>query len=279
MCVVIAVHARGIFGPVGISLNEGIAEVRDRGRDVVEELLATVDYLRIRVGSAGSNRGWLACDEVVADPRLMLEIVRSTATAWGTDDDMVAMSLFVQGYVYRIASTAIGSFVLSGDVLSVRPEITEMALDQHRLSAVRLASADLIEADGDLAVLHSVLIDGHLAPFVDTAHRSMRIGEALLWGNVGSSCAASFGAFVGPLAETAERIRNMVEGFFDTAGDALRQSGRVVRLGEGLRWVWERKACCLYYQTEVSRGGKCSDCSLWTPAERSARYAEALEQP
>lgn len=253
--------------------------MRGRAGDVVKELLATVDYLRITVGSAGPNRRWLSCEDLIADPSLMKEIARLTTAAWGTDDQMVAMSLFVQGYVYRIASTAIGSFVLSGDVLSVRPEITEIALEQHRLNAVRLSSAELVEADGDLTVLHNVLIDGHLAPFVDTAHRSMRIGEALLWSNVGSSCAASFGAFVGPLPETAERIRHLVEGFFATAGEALRQSGRVVRLGDGLRWVWERKACCLYYRTEVSEGGKCSDCSLWTPAQRSARYAEALEQP
>lgn len=253
--------------------------MRGRGRDVVKELLATVDYLRITVGTDGGNGRWLACEDLIADPSLLMEAVWPTGAVWGTDDDMVAMSLFVQGYVYRIASTAIGSFVLSGDVLSVRPEITEIALDRHRLNAVRLAGADLVEADGNLTVLHSVLIDEHLARFVDTAHRSMRIGEALLWGNVGSSCAAGFGAFVGPLPEASERIRDLVEGFFDTAREALRQSGDVVRIGDGLRWVWERKACCLYYQTEVSNGAKCADCSLWTLAERSARYAEELDSP
>ena len=40
-------------------------------------------------------------------------------------------------------------------------------------------------------------IDGHLAPFVDTAHRSCRVGAALLWGNVAASCASSFGAVAG----------------------------------------------------------------------------------
>ena len=187
--------------------------MRGRGDEVVEELPATVDYLDITVGAAGEGRKWLACNDLIADPSLLLEIAQSTAAAWGADD-MVSMSLFVQGYVYRIASVAIGSFVLSGDALSVRPESTAIALDRHRLNAVRLDRAELVAADGDLAVLHRVLIDEHLALFVDAAHRSMRIGEALLWGNVGSSCAASFGAFVGPLADQAERIRHLVEGFF-----------------------------------------------------------------
>ena len=251
--------------------------MEDRGRKVVEELLSTIDYLQITVDT-GEGLQWLPCDDLVAHPPRLLEVGRSTAAGWGTDDDMVAMSLFVQGYVYRIASVAIGSFVLSGDVLSVRPETTAIALDQHRLNAVRLDRAELVEADGDLAVLHRVLIDEHLASFVDAVHRSMLIGEALLWGNVGSSCAASFGAFVGPLSDDAERISRLVEGFFATALGDLRRSGRVVRIGEDLRWVWERKACCLYYQTEVSNGAKCADCSLWTPTERSSCYAEMLKE-
>ena len=56
--------------------------------------------------------------DLIADPPRLLSIVRSTAAGWDTDDDTLAMSLFVQGYAYRIALTAIGSFVLSGDVSS-----------------------------------------------------------------------------------------------------------------------------------------------------------------
>ncbi len=242
---------------------------------MVEELLATVDYLRIWVGRAGDGRRWLACDDLIGDPSLLLESVRSTAAAWGADD-MAAMSLFAQGYVFRIATVAIGSFVLSGDVLSIHPESTAIRLDQHRLNAVRLRRAELVAADGDLAVLHRMLIDEHLAPFVDAAHRSMLIGRALLWGNVGSSCAASFGAFVGSIADQAERIRHLVERFFATARHELQRSGRVVRIGGGMRWSWERNACCLYYQTEVSNGAKCADCSMWTQAEQSVRYAKML---
>ena len=250
--------------------------MRDRGQDVVEKLLSTVDYLRITVGRAEDSRRWLACDHLIADPQHLFSIVRPTGEEWGSDD-MVAMSLFVQGYAFRIATAAIGSFVLSGDVLSVRPRSTAIGMEHHRLNAVRLDRAELEAAGGDFAVLHRVLIDGHLARFVEAVHRSMRIGEALLWGNVGSSCAAGFGAFVGPLGGHAGRIRDLVEGFFATARGELRRSGRVVRIGRGPRWVWERNACCLYYQTEVSNGAKCADCSLWTPAERSARYTEMLE--
>ncbi|MCQ3802551.1 MAG: (2Fe-2S)-binding protein [bacterium] len=248
----------------------------NRGRDVVEELLATVDYLRISVGTADGGGRWLSCNGLITDPTQLLNIVRPTAAAWGADD-MAAMSLFAQGYVFRVATVAIGSFVMSGDVLSVHPKSTAIGMDQHRLNAVRVDRAELVAADGDLAVLRRVLIDEHLATFVDAAHRSMPIGEALLWGNVGSSCAASFGAFVGPLTGQAERIRHLVEGFFATSSRReLARSGQVVRIGDGLQWAWERNACCLYYQTEISDGAKCADCSLWTPAERSVSYAKML---
>lgn len=245
---------------------------------MVEELLSTVEHLRIAVGAEGRDREWLRCSDLMADPSLLLSTVRSTASGWGAADGMVAMSLFVQGYAYRIASVAIGSFVLSGDVLPVRPESTAIALDRHLLNAVRLDDAEPVATGGDPVALRRVLIDGHLAPFVDAVHRSMLIGEALLWGNVGSSCAAGFGALVGPLADRAGRIRRLAEGFFAGARPELARAGRVVLIGEGLRWAWERNACCLFYQAGISEGVRCVDCSLWTPAERSARYAGMIEE-
>ena len=42
-----------------------------------------------------------------------------TKAARGTDRDDVATSLFVQGYVFRIATVAIGSWVLADAVIDV----------------------------------------------------------------------------------------------------------------------------------------------------------------
>ncbi|MCY4194734.1 MAG: hypothetical protein OXF04_10660 [bacterium] len=257
----------------------GSPTARDPAQRILDELTATVDYFRIQTSrDSGGERTWFSCEELLADPAALVSLVRSTAPGRGTDDDAVAMSLFVQGYAYRIASTAIGSFVISGDVVSVDPAQTSVAIGRHRPNAVHLGEAALVAARGDLAVLHRVLVDGHLAALVDAAHTAVRIGRPLLWANVGSSCAASFGAFVDPLAHDAQRIRAMVEGFFVAARDELAQSGRVARIGHGAGWAWERGACCLWYRTTTSGGANCGDCSLWTDAERSARYAEAAEQ-
>ncbi|MEO1059919.1 MAG: IucA/IucC family C-terminal-domain containing protein [Actinomycetota bacterium] len=256
-----------------------------RADGVVDELLGTVGYLRITAADdpEAADREWLRCADLLERTDWLAELVRESKPARGTDDDGVAMSLFMQGYAFRIASAAIGAFVISGDVLDVDPATTSVALGGHRPNAVRLDRPTLVTAGGDVAVLHDVLVEDHLAPLVDACRSATRIGERLLWSNVASSCAASFGAFVDPRPDGRDRLREIAEVFATTGRPELREAGRLVRLGDGPRWVWERTACCLYYQTDGALGAdgerrKCGDCSLFTAAERSARYAELIGQ-
>ncbi len=263
-------------------------EIAPEPDDVIAELLAAVSYLRIAAVSAGAGgaaeepREWLSCAELLARPERLTALTWGTKPARGTNDDTVALSLFMQGYAFRIASAAIGSFVLCGNALDVDPETTSLALGEYGPNAVRLDRPSLVRADGDIAVLHDVLVERHLAPLVDACRRTGPIGDRLLWSNVASSCAASFGALVGPRADDRDRLRTLAERFFATARLELHRAGRLVRLGTGTRWVWERAACCLYYRTDKAlqpdgEPRKCNDCSLSTPAERSARYAELLD--
>jgi ferric iron reductase protein FhuF len=233
-------------------------------REVLAQVTATVDYLRVSTGAAADDREWLPCLPLVTEPASLLALVRATAAGRGTDRDDVAMSLFVQGYAFRIASLAVGGWLIGDSVLDVSPASTAIAVGRDRPNAVRVDQPRIVDED-----LHQHLIDAHLARLVDTAHRACRVGEALLWGNVGASCASSFAAFVDPLPDRRAEIRDRVEAFFATARRELTRSGRVVRVGS--RWAWERNACCLWYQTDS--GFKCEDCSLWTAAERAARYA------
>lgn len=240
--------------------------------DVVARLTATVDYLRIATGE-DREREWLACSPIVTAPDDLLDLVRGTAAGRGTDRDDVATSLFVQGYAFRIASVAIGAWVVADAVLDVDHRSTDIAIGRHRPNAVRLRTPALVAADDPLGALHATLVDDHLALLVATAHASCRVGEALLWANVAAGCASSFGAFVEPLADRRLELRDRVESFFASARPELARGGRVVRVGD--RWAWERTACCLWYQTDG--GFRCEDCSLWTPAERAARYAAMIE--
>ena len=238
----------------------------------VARLLATVDDLRITAGDDGDAADRLRCQPLVDDPAALLDLVRSTAAGRGTDRDDVATSLFVQGYAFRIASLAIGAWLVDDVVIDVDPSITSVALGRHRPNAVHL---DVARAAGDgLPAVHATLIEGHLARLVRTAHDACRVGEALLWSNVGAGVASAFGAFMGPLPERRAEIRDRAEAFLAAGRPELRASGRLVHVGP--LWAWERSACCLWYKTDS--GFRCEDCSLWTDEERRERYDRVIAE-
>ena len=246
--------------------------------EAIDHLTAAVSYLRVQVGAQhepadGPATDWFSCAELCADQGRLLDLSRSTAAGRGTDRDDVAMSLLVQGYAFRIASVAIGAWLLDEVVLDVAPARCAIAIGRHRPNAVRLETATIVAAPPTLGSLHAELIDAHLARLVVTAHGACRVGEALLWSNVAAACASSFGAFMAPLHERRAEVRDRAEAFFAAARPELARSGRLVPVGSA--WAWERQACCLWYRTDS--GSRCADCSLWTDAERAQRYQDATD--
>lgn len=241
--------------------------------EALGRVLSTVGYLRVTVGEADRDP-WLACTRLVSDADHLLEVVRSTASSRGTDRDHVAMSLFSQAYAFRIASLAIGAWLLDDAVLDLDPARMSVVLGRGRPNAVHLHELRSIPTDDPLGTLHEVLVDGHLAPFIANARAGCRIGEALLWANAGAACASAFGAFMAPLPERRAEIRDRFGSFLAIARPELKASGRIVPLGPV--WSWDRSACCLWYKTES--GSRCEDCSLWTAAERQARYDRMLAE-
>jgi ferric iron reductase protein FhuF len=238
---------------------------------LVDRITDTVDYLRVSV--APTDGDWIRCEPLVDAPAHLAELVATTKEGRGTDRDDVAMSLFVQGYAFRIASLAIGAWVMGDAVIDIAPANVSIALGRHRPNAVALDNAVLVEVDGSLRALHETLIDDHLARLVECAHRACRVGEALLWGNVAAGCASSFGAFSTELVARRIEIRDKADAFFESARPEVRGAGKLVHLRD--QWAWERKSCCLWYLT--ASAFKCEDCSLWTDDERKARYAAAAE--
>ena len=110
--------------------------------ELLAQVTATVDYLRVSTG-ADRRRPAVVARAVRWSPipTSLLALVRSTAAGRGTDRDDVAMSLFVQGYAFRIASIAIGGWLLGDAVLDVSPASTAIALGRDRPNAVHLDAA------------------------------------------------------------------------------------------------------------------------------------------
>ena len=238
--------------------------------DVVTAVTGTVDYLRIPLGSADGM--WHRCDDLVRDADELGRLVASSRSGRGTDRDDVAVSLFVQGYAFRVASAAVGAWLVADSVLDVSPSNTSIGWGRSRPNALLLHDARLVTGDDPLATLHRVLVDEHLALLVDNARRVCRVGAPLLWGNVAASIASSFGAFMDPLPHRRADIGDRLRAFLGTARPELASTGRVAPVGS--RWAWERRTCCLWYKTDS--GFRCEDCSLWSDDERQARYAAAV---
>jgi iron complex transport system ATP-binding protein len=242
--------------------------------DLLDRITATVSYLRIAVDPIGDD--WVPCEPLVTDPDALAALVRTTLAGRGTDRLDVATSLFVQGYAFRFAAIAVGGWLLEDAAIVLPPADASIAIGRHRPDAVGLRHPRARPADGSPEPVLDALVEGHLAGLVDTAHRSCRIGETLLWGNVAAACASSFGAFANELVDRRVDIRDRADVFFAAARPEVRDAGRLVAVGD--RFAWERSSCCLWYRTES--GSRCEDCSLWTADERAARYAAALaEEP
>ena len=110
--------------------------------------------------------------------------------------------------------------------------------------------------------LHEVVFDQHLTPFVATAHEvaasaaDNRVGEALLWGNIATGCAAAFGAF-GAFGAAGPRAA----AFFADAPEPVRAAGQYDDEAQ-----WSRNSCCLWFQIPNDNPFYCEDCPR-KPAE------------
>jgi iron complex transport system ATP-binding protein len=238
--------------------------------DVLEAVSARVPYLRGLPATDGDH--WQACDELAADRATLERVVAGTKVGFGTDDDAVAASLFVQSYAFRVGGAALGAYALGLPVPRVEPALTAVRIDKPRPTAV--AYLDPQVGDTEAAPLAHALVDGHFAPFVAAVHATYTVGERLLWGNVASSCAAVFRALESSGADVPA-VRQRAEAFMAAAPAFAGLGGfTIVRTGDHEGWFWDRTSCCLWFRT--TGGQLCDNCSLVDPAELQRRREREL---
>lgn len=277
--------------------------LRLRGPDAAQQLdssLAKVrqalSYLRAATGTSEASGlfelakdGWFRAERVIDDPAQLDAQLRSSAAALGTGDLVVAASLWVQGYAYRLLALAVACLCLDGTVPDSGPGRLAVGSSRGRPAllvygdpvVVRLAGgrevagslADPAVADAALGFLIETAVHDHLGPLVSAVHAGVKVGERLLWGNVAASAAAAFRTLEGTLGSW---VVPLGERFFELAPTELHGLGSYLLVeGEGRRgWFWERTNCCLYDRLEGKI--RCSDCSRTPAAERRAAYAESL---
>jgi iron complex transport system ATP-binding protein len=239
--------------------------------DVLAAVASRVPYLRASTTFDGLD--WIGCDVLVAQPRALVDVVRGTKAGFGTDDDMVAASLFTEAYAFRVAGSVLAAYALDLPVPDVAPDAMAVRIDQPRPSAVAYLNPKTSEPDA--LALASVLIGGHLGPFVDSVHGQFRVGERNLWGNVAAACAVAFRAVESSGADRVA-VRDRATAFFAACGPSFDGLGdfTVVEHEGREGWYWDRTSCCLWFRTTGSR--LCDNCSLIDRAELHERRAQEL---
>lgn len=258
-----------------------------------------VPYLKAEVGSVDCTRIdtvqevedglWLSCHDLVADPAVLGRVIRGTGRAIGTDDEVVAASIFIQGYAYRVATMALACLTAGGVVPGSGSEAMAVSLGRGRVAKVAYLDPTVFDildnhspantlmetssADRALTLVLEQVIEDHLRPLIATTRRQIRIGQRLLWGNVAASVSTAFRTMEGCLGPW---VIPFGERFFKLAPPELQGLGRFLLIeAQGQRgWFWERTNCCLFYQ--IAGHAKCSDCSLAPADERHAAYEASL---
>ena len=239
--------------------------------DVLRAVADHVPYLAAATVTAGDK--WVGCAALLADPGLLVDVVRDTKSGFGTSDDAVAASLFVEAYAFRVGGAPLVAYALDLPVPDPAPTAVSVRIDKPRPSAVAYLGADLARLDAE-ALAHE-LVETHLRPFVDSVHRYFALGERNLLGNVAAACAVAFRACESSAGVDRARVRDRAGEFFDSCHahfDGLGGFTVVTHAGrEG--WYWDRTSCCLWFRTSGSQ--LCDNCSLIDPAElRERRVAE-----
>jgi ferric iron reductase protein FhuF len=275
----LAVH-RVIDAVVGVRSDFSYlrAEVGDRG-------------LHVQVGNAPEDGDWIRCGDLVGDPDWLEAVIRATGLRLGTDDPVVAASLFVQNYSYRVLTLAIACLTTSGVVPDSSASSMSIALTGGRPSTVCYTNPMALVSSEQGGAIATVLqepetisdvfefviasgLDEHIAVLIDSTRARIRVGARLLWGNVAASSAVAFRTMEGCLGPW---VQPLGERFFDLCPVELKGLGSFLALEHaGHRgWYWERTNCCLH--DRLPGNIRCGDCSRTPTEERRSAYISSLQ--
>lgn len=232
--------------------------------DQVAELVAhAVGYLKFSL-DAPESEGWLCSASLLEQPATLIELIRSTASGRGTEQDAVAASLFVQGYAFRVAGLVLAPYALGLASPSCLSQVVHIRIERNRPSGIAITD-HRISRRGAPQLAHE-LLGGHLESLISVVAEHLMVGRRLLWGNVAASIATVFRAIESAPAVDRDDVRRLAIDFFGSAASWLNGLGGFETVGGD--WHWTRTNCCLWYQ--CSGGSRCNDCSLHTVDELAA---------
>jgi Ferric iron reductase FhuF-like transporter len=249
---------------------------------------ALVPYLTATVNRPDDGEP-VSGQALIDDPDRLGRIISSTGPSIGTDDPVVAASLYVQGYSYRVLTLTLASLFVAGLVPDASAPRLAIGLSRGWPSLVTFTGPRVLIIDADIAALPTdsstitdafrfvvdTAIDAHLRPLLRSVRTGIGVplGERLLWGNVTASAATAFRTVQGCLGPFVEPLADR---FFALAPPEMTGLGSFLVVENGSRrgWFWERTNCCLV--DRLPGAVRCADCSLTPAPDRRLAYRESL---
>ena len=253
---------------------------------------ASLSYLRAEVGPRSTvaigepvrDDAWFSCGDLLQSPDWLTATMHDTGRELGTEDPVVAASLFVQNYAYRVFTLAVACVTVAG----VLPDssLATMAVSMRRGRPASLAYLDARVATLDPAALRCDprlgedvvdellgVVTTHLSALVESVRATTRVGNRLLWGNVAASCAVAFRTLEGVLGPW---VRPLGESFLERSPSSMQGLGSYLLVERDARhgWFFERTTCCLY--DRLPGAVRCADCSRTPRDERRDAYWRSL---
>ena len=219
-------------------------EARRALSDGMAKVTALVPYLKAEIGPVrcaapftdetdeiATDGTWLSCRELIDDPRWLQRVVRASGVAIGTEDLVIAASIFVQGYSYRLLALSVALATAAGIVPGLDPVNLAVACSRGRIAKVAYVAPTAVDfsdgrssvrdaldhesvADDVLRLILAEAVESHLRLLVTSVRREVRVGERLLWGNVAASASTAFRTMEGRLGRW---VMPLGERFFDLA--------------------------------------------------------------
>ena len=253
---------------------------------------ASLSYLRAEVGPRPTvatgepvrDDAWVGCGDLLASPHWLAETTRDTGRRLGTNDPVVAASLFVQNYAYRVFTLAVACVTVAGVLPDSSPATMAVSMRRGRPSSLayldaRVATVDPAALRVDPALGEDVVdallevVATHLSALVESVRETTRVGQRLLWGNIASSCAVAFRTLEGVLGPW---VRPLGESFLERSPTSMRGLGSYLLVERDTQhgWFFERTTCCLY--DRLPGAVRCADCSRTPRDERRDAYWRSL---
>jgi ferric iron reductase protein FhuF len=255
---------------------------------------------RLTLAPSGSEFREVPAGWLMQDPAGLFRVIRAFGRSAGTDETVVATSLFSQAWAVSATRAAIACLVGARRVPDVASSNSVLLLDhQSRPAGISLAAPRFaaVADDDDAAAdpyaevvpdddalfdwTRSRLFDGHLAPLVEALHELAPVGRRLLWGNVAAAVAGGFAALSALPRHPFDPDHLLPEAarLLDVPGaptEGLAELFPVAHDG-GTRLFVRRLTCCLRYRLPDAPP-TCLSCRLLPESERTRRIAVRLDE-